>query len=76
MADRDTKLSKAREKLDKFRMKKKIQEDPEKQTSSPGQSSSTSSPLMFQARASDESEEQNNLEIETENSEGNKYSNF
>merc|ERR1712142_360997 len=47
MADRDTKLNKAREKLDKFREKKKMQEEPEKQPSSSAVSSCTSSPIMF-----------------------------
>merc|ERR1712142_1301304 len=47
MADRDTKLNKAREKLDKFRKKKKMQEEPEMQPSSSAVSSCTSSPIMF-----------------------------
>ena len=74
MADRDSKLSKAREKLDKFRKKKKTQEeeDPEKQTCSPGPSSSTSSPIMFQARTSLEAEITDNYnDIETTKSGGN-----
>ena len=50
MADRDSKLNKAREQLDKFRKKKKMQEDPE------NPSSSTSSPIMFSARSSSEAD--------------------
>ena len=42
--DRDSRLLKAREKLDKFRKKKKIQEENGKQ------SSSSSSPIMFTAQ--------------------------
>ena len=77
MADRDSKLSKAREKLDKFRKKKKTQEeeDPEKQTSSPNSpSSSTSSPIMFQARTSLEAEITDNYnDTETTKSGGNQF---
>ena len=47
MADRDIKLNKAREKLDKFRKKKKMQDEPEKQSNSSVPSSSNSSPIMF-----------------------------
>ena len=62
MADRDIKLNKAREKLDKFRNKKKMQEDPEKQDSSPVPSSSTSSPIMFTVKT-DRTDADNEIQI-------------